>query len=89
MSKATEQELAEYHRLYLWRARWTALARKVEPGRLSSKQERIERRALLCDLQIAKLMHSVDIRVNNTFNPIGKKAVDEAAMKLGLATYYL
>lgn len=87
MSNATEQELIEYHRLYKWRARWTALARKKDHGRLSSKQERIERRALLCNLQIARLMHAFDIRVNNTFNPIGREAVDEAVMRLLLITH--
>lgn len=84
---ATEQEVAEYERLHAWRARWSVLAKKVEPGRLCSRQERIERRALVCNLKIAKLMHAFDVRVNNTYNPIGQKGVDAAVMTLLLATH--
>lgn len=87
MGTATTQELAEYERLYAWRARWGALASRREPGRLQSRQERIERRALLCNLKIAKLMHAFDVRVNNTICPIGQKAVDAAANALLLATH--
>jgi hypothetical protein len=84
---ATEQELAEYERLYAWRSRWAALAKKAEPGRLCSRQERIERRALVCNLKIARAMHAFDVRVNNTICPIGQKAVDEATTALLLATH--
>lgn len=84
---ATPEERAEYERLSAWRARWTALASKREPGRLQSRQERIERRALVCNLRIANVMHAFDIRVNNTLNPIGQKTVDAAAMALLLATH--
>lgn len=87
MKTATEEELAEYQRLYAWRARWTALAKKVNPGRSCNRQEQIERRALICNLKIAKLMHDFDIRVNNTVCPIGKKAVNDMAMALLLATH--
>lgn len=64
MKSATEQELAEYGRLYAWRTRWTALAKNLEPGRLCSRQERIERRALMCNLKIAKAMHAFDVRLS-------------------------
>lgn len=87
MSTATDQELAEYERLYAWRTRWTALAKKTEPGRLQSRQERIDRRALICNLKIAKAMHAFDVRVNNTICPIGKQAVDKATKALLLATH--
>ena len=87
MKTATENELAEYERLYAWRARWAALAKKAEPGRLCSRQERIERRALKCNLRIAQAMHAFDVRVNNTICPICQKAVDEAATALLLATH--
>lgn len=79
---ATEQEVAEYERLHAWRTRWSVLAKKVEPGRLCSRQERIE-----SDLKIAKLMHAFDVRVNNTYNPIGQKGVDAAVMTVLLATH--
>lgn len=84
---ATLEERAEYDRLSAWRARWAALASKREPGRLQSRQERIERRALVCNLQIAKVMHAFDVRVNNTCNPVGQKAVNAAAMALLLASH--
>jgi hypothetical protein len=84
---ATENELAEYERLYAWRARWAALAKKAEPDRLCGRQERIERRALMCNLKIAKAMHAFDVRVNNTVCPTGQKAVGEATMALLLATH--
>jgi hypothetical protein len=87
LNTATNKELVEYHRLYAWRARWAALASKKEPGRLSSRQERIERRGLLCNLKIAKVMHAFDVRVNNTFNPIGQKGVNAAVMALLLVTH--
>ncbi len=60
---ATSQELAEYERLYVWRKRWGALASKLEPGRLQSRQERIERRAIRCNHQILALMRRYDVRV--------------------------
>lgn len=62
-SEATAQELAEYERLFAWRARWGALASKPEPGRLQSRLERIERRAIHCNHQIRALMRSYDDRV--------------------------
>lgn len=67
---ATAHELAEYERLFAWRARWGALASKLEPGRLQASQERIERRALRCNHQIRDLMRSYDRRVGNTINPV-------------------
>jgi hypothetical protein len=84
---ATPEERAEYERLAAWRARWVALASKREPGRLQSRQERIERRALVCNLKITKVMHSFDVRVNNTVCPVGQKAVNNAVMALLLATH--
>lgn len=50
-------------------------------------QERIERRALVCNLKIAKLIHTYDVHINNTFNPIGEKGVNAAVMALLLATH--
>ena len=67
---AIQEELAEYERLYAWRARWAALASKREPGRLQSRQERIERRASNCNRQIKALMRLYDARVGNTVNPV-------------------
>lgn len=61
--EATQAELAEYERLYAWRAAWTALSCKKEPGRLQSRQERIERRAVACNHKIRALMQSYDKRV--------------------------
>ena len=87
MKDATEQELNFYERLYAWRDLWAALAKKTEPGRLCVRQERIERRALVCNLKIAKAMHAFDVRVNNTVCPIGHKVVADAAMALLLATH--
>lgn len=84
---AKPDERAEYERLAAWRARWGALASKREMGRLQSRQERIERRALVCNLKIAKLMHAFDARVNNTYNPIGQKGADAAVMTLLLAAH--
>ena len=55
-SNAIQEELAEYERLFAWRARWAALASKREMGRLQSRQERIERRAVRCNAQIKALM---------------------------------
>lgn len=69
-SNATQDELAEYERLFVWRARWAALASKRELGRLQSHQERIERRAVRCNGQIRALMSRYDARVGNTFNPV-------------------
>lgn len=86
MTCVLNKELAEYERWYAWRARWAALAKKAEPGRLCSKQERIERRALVCNLKIAKLMHDFDVRVNNTVSPISQKALDDAVMVLLLSS---
>lgn len=84
---AKPEEYAEYERLAAWRARWVALASKREPGRLQSHQERIERRALVCNLKIAKVMHAFDVRVNNTVCPVGQKAVNAASMALLMATH--
>jgi hypothetical protein len=70
---ATHEEQAEYDRLYAWRARWGALASEREPGRLQSRQERIERRALACNAQIKALMRRFDVRVGNTINPVDVK----------------
>ncbi len=69
-SNATQEELAEYERLFAWRARWAALAAMREPDRLQSRQERIERRALRCNGQIRALMRCYDARVGNTTNPV-------------------
>ncbi|ART61474.1 hypothetical protein CBP36_21135 (plasmid) [Acidovorax carolinensis] len=69
-SNATHDVLAEYERLYAWRARWAALASMREPGRLQSRQERIERRAVRCNAQIKALMRHYDARVGNTTNPV-------------------
>ncbi len=69
-SNATQEELAEYERLFAWRARWAALASKREMGRLQSRQERIERRAVRCNAQIKALMRHYDARVGNTVNPV-------------------
>lgn len=65
---ATAEDLAEYARLRSWRARWGALANKREPGRLQSRQERIERRAVICNNKIRALMRDFDIRVGNRSN---------------------
>lgn len=78
--KATNSELAAYEQQFAWRARWGKLANKREPGRSCQRQERIERRALLCNLNIAKLMHAFDLRINNTRNPIGQDAVVRAQL---------
>lgn len=66
----TGAEAAEYRRLDAWRTRWQLLSRKFEPGRLQSRQERIERRAQTCNHQIRLLMRSFDIRTGNTNNPV-------------------
>lgn len=81
------EERSEYERLATWRARWVALASKREPGRLQSRQERIERRALVCNLKIAKVMHAFDIRVNNTVCHVGQRAVNDASMALLLTKH--
>ena len=62
-TNATQEELAEYERLHTWRTRWGALASKRGPGRLQSRQERIERKALRCNGQIKALMRRYDARV--------------------------
>lgn len=67
---AAPDEQAEYERLFAWRERWWRLASKREPGRLQSRQERIERRADRCNQQILELMRRYDARVKNTFNPV-------------------
>lgn len=84
-NEATAAEIAEYERLYDWRARWTVLAKKREPGRTCSRQERIEKKALRCNLKIAQVMHAFDLRINNTRCPIGEKAVSQALRALLLA----
>lgn len=66
----TQAELAEYERLFAWRARWQCLARKPETGRLQSCQDRIERRADVCNRKIHALMRNYDKRVGNTVNPV-------------------
>lgn len=68
--QATPAEADEYERLYAWRARWAALEAKPEPGRLTSRQERIARRAIACNRQILALMRRYDARVSNTMNPV-------------------
>ena len=67
---ALASELAEYERLFAWRAAWSALANKFEPNRLQSRQERIERKAVICNSKIRALMHAFDVRVGNTCNPV-------------------
>lgn len=79
---ATQSELAEYERLFAWRARWTALAQKAEKGRVCARQERIERRAAICNFKIARAMHEYDTRVGNTYNPIGVGGVESYANDL-------
>lgn len=69
-SNATQVELAEYERLFAWRDRWAALASKRELGRLQSRKERIEHRAVRCNGQIKALMRHCDARVGNTTNPV-------------------
>lgn len=48
--------LAEYDRLCAWRDRWASLEAKFEPGRLTTRQERIAERARICNGQIGKLL---------------------------------
>jgi hypothetical protein len=48
-----------------WRSAWTKLACKHEPGRLQSKQEKIERRARIANNRIAALMHQFDKLTSN------------------------
>lgn len=55
-----EEYQAEYERLFSWRAAWTALAAKLEPGRLQVRQEAIERRARIADNKIRRLMLAFD-----------------------------
>jgi hypothetical protein len=50
----------EYDRLFKWRERWTRLAHKHEAGRLQTRQEAIERRALIADNRIRALMRAYD-----------------------------
>lgn len=71
----TKAERAEYDRLYAWRARWNALANSRERGRSCKRQERIERRAAICNLKIGVLMRSFDLRVENSINAISDKAL--------------
>lgn len=52
--------IAEYNRLYAWRSAWQALASSKEPGRLQTRQERIERRAKASNARIARLMRDYD-----------------------------
>lgn len=63
MSKPTQFELAEYARLDAWRSAWERLALKSEPGRLQSRQERIERRVMICTQKLRELMHAFDRRI--------------------------
>ena len=62
---ATPEEQAEYERLFAWRERWLRFARKNDPGRLHSFQERIERRAVVCNSRIMALMRRYDERVKS------------------------
>lgn len=64
----TEQELRDYNRLHSWRAAWGRLANKHEPGRLQSRQDRIEHRATLCNIKIRRLMRTFDSRVGVSGN---------------------
>jgi len=54
----------EHERLFWWRSAWSRLAndrdRMRRLGGLQSTQERVERRGVLCNLKIAKLMREYD-----------------------------
>lgn len=76
-NEATPDEQAAYARLCFWRSSWLKLASKYERNRLQSRQERIERRAAICNLKIAFLMRAFDKRVKNTTNPISDNAIDQ------------
>lgn len=67
---ALPSELNEYERLFAWRAAWQALANKFESNRLQSRQERIERKAVICNNKIHALMRAFDVRVGNTCNQV-------------------
>ena len=71
----TKAERAEYERLYAWRARWNALANFRSLRRTCKRQERIERRAAICNLKIGMLMRTFDLRVKNTSNTISDIAL--------------
>jgi hypothetical protein len=60
---------------------------KRGPGRLQSRQERIERRVLVSDLKVVTLLHAFDIRTNNMVSAVGQRAVRDASMALLLATH--
>ena len=55
-----EQYQLEYERLLGWRDRWTRLSAKFEPGRLASRQERIEDKAHKANQAIGKLINAFD-----------------------------
>lgn len=57
---------SEYERLFRWRARWTNLSNKQEPGRLQSRQDAIERRAAIANNRIGALIHRYDAQTRLT-----------------------
>lgn len=59
--RAIEDALAEYVRLSRWRATWQRLSARVEVGRSLAREERIDRRAALCNRQIRAVMRRADV----------------------------
>lgn len=65
----TEAEFeAEYDRLFGWRARWTRLAHTAHKserhGRLQTRQEAIERRAVIANNKITALFRKWDAQTH-------------------------
>lgn len=58
--RSIEGALAEYLRLSRWRTTWQRLSARVEVGRSLARQERIDRRAALCNRQIRAVMRRAD-----------------------------
>jgi hypothetical protein len=64
MSERTETEIiADYEKAFTWRDLWNRLSNrkpKSERGRLQSRHDRIERRAMIANNRIAYLMREID-----------------------------
>lgn len=58
--RSVEDALAEHVRLSRWRTRWQRLSARVEFGLNQARQERIDRRAALCNRQTHAGMRRAD-----------------------------
>lgn len=50
----------EYEQGFRWRSAWQDLSCKKEPGRLQTRQERIEHRAILANARVGRAMREMD-----------------------------